>query len=360
MALPVGLAGQWCFVDETTYGIAPSLSTAVFLAADSDTLKLQKKPTQGKGIFAGGLAARGARRRIGEYSAKGDLPFDVPMRQMNTHLKRMFGSYGQASSTLTEDGVTNAYSATHALGDLTGKTFTLQAARPGVDGTASPATYTGCKIQAWELSAAMGAQLKAKFTIEARNELAGTWSDVLNSSSVPALQAYTAPVAGQFFHWVDAGVYYGGTPTTTSGVTTMSGQTLAGNVKGPLSIKVTRPMDLERYSPDVAPFRNEPLQQDYTQIDGSWVVEWKSSAAYEAAYQSDTGVSIELRFTGPAIGSGSDHAMLSILCSNIRLEGESPSTPGPGILTQTIPWSVLDDGSNNIIQATYWTLDSTG
>jgi hypothetical protein len=52
--------------------------------------------------------------------------------------------------------------------------------------------------------------------------------------------------------------------------------------------------------------------------------------------------------------------MLSLLCSLGKLDGESPQVPGPATLVQTIPFDVLDDGTNNIIQATYWTLDATG
>lgn len=359
MTLPAGLGAQWCFLDEATYGVAPSLASAKFYACDKDSLQLKKVTKQGTGIFAGSLAPRAARRRPTEYSVQGALPMDIPMRDLNPWLKRMFGSYGQSGATLTQDGTTGAYSSSHFLGDLTGHSFCAQAGKPTVDAVTEPFTYTGCKVQGWEISCAMGDIAKLTLTIEGRNELAGSWKDALNGS-VPSLQTYTAPVSGLPFSWVDANVYYGGTPSTAAGVTTVTGAVKAGNVKGPLSLKVTRPMDATRYAPDVAPFRNEPLQNGLTQIQGSWVVEWLSAETYLAAYQSDTGVTIELRFTGPAIGSGSDFAMLSLLCSNIRLDGESPQVPGPELLTQTIPWAVLDDGANNILQATYWTLDATG
>jgi hypothetical protein len=473
--LPSGLGAQWASIDETTYGVAPALTAALFHAADKDSLELKKKVAQGTGIFAGSLAPRGARRRAQEYSVQGALPLDMPYRQMNTWLKRMFGSYGQAAATLTQDASTTAYSATHVLGDLFGHTFTLQAGKPTVDGVTEPMTYVGCKVQAWELACSMGQIAKLTLTVEGRNELNNTWKDPLNGS-VPELQSFTAPVAGQVFSWVDAGVYYGGTPATaplvaapsaptvtpaasggtvlagtyqvvvsyvnaqgettgstaapvtttgststititspaaaayavswyayvtqaggafatatrqqaagsptligtnlvltapptstgalaqsanTAGaITSMSGQVLAGNVVGPLSLKVTRPMRLDRYAPGVAPFRNEPIQNGLTQIQGSWVVEWLSAETYMAAYQSDTPVTIELRFTGPVIGSGSDHAEFSLLCSQIYLDGASPQVPGPDILTQTIPWSVTDDGTNSILQGLYWTLDT--
>jgi len=475
MALRSGLGGQWAAVEEATYGVVPSLATALFYAADNDSLKLKKNPKQGTGIFAGSLAPRSSRRVITEYSAGGALPMDLPQRQMNTWLYRMFGSYGQAAATLTQDMSTLAYKSTHALGALEGHSFALQKGAPTADnGTVVPISYPGCKVSEWEISCALGEIAKLTLTIEARNEIAGSWKDPLNSS-VPALQAFVAPPGG-VFQWVGGTVYYGGTPSTTplvaapsapgvatattggtvlagtyqvtvtytnaqgetiastaspitttgststititapaaaayatnwyayvsqaggtalsatrqqaagsptllgtnlvltapptstglvaqlantaGAITTLTSPTVAGNIKGPISVKLTRPLDLERYAIDVAPFRNEPLQNAVTQPSGSFGVEWLSAETYYAAYQADTATSIELQFLGPAIGSGSDFSTLSVLCANIRLDGDSPSISGPAVLEQVVPWSVFDDAVDNIIQATYWTLDT--
>lgn len=475
MALRSGLGGQWAAVEEATYGVVPSLASALFYAADSDGLKLKKTPKQGAGIFAGSLAPRASRRVITEYSANGPLPMDLPQRQMNAWLYRMFGSYGQAAATLTEDSSTMAYKSTHSLGAIDGHSFALQKGAPTVDnGTVVPISYSGCKVQEWEISCALGEIAKLTLTVEARNEIANTWKDPLNSS-VPALQAFVPPPGG-VFTWVGGSVLYGGTPSTTplvaapsapgvafattggtvlagtyqvvatyvnaqgetiastaspvtptgstatititspaaaayatgwyayvsqaggtalaatrqqaagsptaigtnlvltapptstglvaqlantaGAITTLTSPTTAGNIKGPISVKCTRPLDLERYAIDVAPFRNEPIQNALTQPSGSFGVEWLSAQTYYAAYQADTATSIVLNFLGPAIGSGSDFSTLSILCSNIRLDGDSPSVSGPAVLEQVVPWSVFDDAVDNIIQATYWTLDT--
>ena len=146
-ALRSGLGGQWAAIDETTYGVVPSLTGALFYACDNDSLKLKKVPKQGTGIFAGSLAPRATRRVVTEYSAGGALPMDLPQRQMNIWLKRMFGSYGQTAATLAEDGTTSAYSATHTLGALEGNSFALQKGVPTADnGTVEAITYSGCKV----------------------------------------------------------------------------------------------------------------------------------------------------------------------------------------------------------------------
>jgi hypothetical protein len=133
--------------------------------------------------------------------------------------------------------------------------------------------------------------------------------------------------------------------------------TTAGKIKS-FSLKFTRPLDLTRFSPELLGYRNEPLQNGLLQITGQIVVEWLSSTGYYNAFAQDTATALQLGFTGPVIGSGTDHSSLNLLMSNIRLEGESPKIPGPQVLTQTIPFTVLDNGTDNTLQATYWTLDT--
>jgi tail tube protein len=356
--LESGLAAQWCALDETTYGVAPALSTAKFYVCDSDGLELKKTTKQSAGIYAGALFPTAARRVVTEYSASGPLVMDLPERSMQQWLYRMMGSYGQTPATLTQDGSTGAYKAVHAPGPLEGHSFALQKGVPAVDGgTVEPFTYTGCKVSEWEVSAQLGEIAKLNLTIEARNELAGTNKDPLNGS-VPALQAFSAP-PGSVFRWTGATVYYGGTPTTTSGVTTLASPVVAGNVKGSMNIKQTTPLDLERYSPDVAPYRNEPLQNAVRSLTGSFTVEWLSAESYYNAYAADTATSIEFQFQTVPIGTGSDIATFAIMVPNIRLEGESPKIPGPAVLTQTIPFTGLDDRVNNVCQITYNTLDAS-
>src|SRR5215469_5908167 len=109
MGLPSGLASQWYAKDETTYGVAPSLSGEVFTIFDSDTLELKKTPKEGAGIYAGALVAKSARRVVTEYMVQGGTVADLPAQGLNKWLYRMFGSFGQAKAVLTQDGVTGAY-----------------------------------------------------------------------------------------------------------------------------------------------------------------------------------------------------------------------------------------------------------
>jgi hypothetical protein len=364
MPLRTGLAAQLTSpVTETTFGVAPSLATAKFSAFKSETLELHKTVVQGIGLLSGKLYPQTVRRVFTNWGVDGTVTLDLPFRGLEQWLFPMFGSYGQTAATLTQDLSTGAYVAYHSPGILEGNSFTMQKGVPAVDnGTVEPVTYVGCKISKWELSIATGQIAQLILTIDGRNELAGAGnSDPLNVS-VPTLQAYSAPPAGAVWHFRQATLYTGGTVSTAtvngSPVTTVASPTAAGNV---LSAQITHtvPLDAARYFLGGAGFKSEQLQNDLREISGQFVIEWLSSEAMYNAFAADTATALQLQFLGPGIGSGSDKATFNLLLPDVYLNAAPVTVRGPEPVQQTIPFIALDDGANNPIQATYWTLDST-
>jgi len=352
-----GILTQFCGpVADATYGVSPTLTGAHFYAIKSESLKSKKVTAQGEGLFSGALSPQASRRVLSGWDAGGGIAMELPTRNLQQWLFPMFGSYGQTASALTEDSSTLAYSAIHAPGPLQGHSFTVQKGLATVDGTVEPFTYTGCKISEWEISVEKHGIAQLALTLAAYNELAGSGnSDPLNGS-VPSLLTYAKPI-GSVFHWAQASLYTGGTCSTTSGVTTVSSPVKSANVRS-VSIKQTAPLDLDRYMLGSAGFRAEPIDNGLRQIEVSFEVEWLSSEAFYNSYAADTPTALELALVGPVIGSGSDHSALTILIPEMFLDGEPPSAAGTQVITQKIPLAGLDDGSNNVIQATYWTLDS--
>ena len=345
-------------LSEVTYGVAPSLTGAHFYAVKSEGLKAKKVTAQGEGIFQGALHPQATRRVLSGWDpAGGTVNLELPTRNLQQWLFPMFGSYGQTPSALTEDGSTSAYSAVHAPGPLQSHSFVLQKGVATVDGSIEPFTYVGCKISDWELTVAKHGIAELAMTVVARNELAATGnSDPLNGS-VPSLVSYSKPI-GSVFHWAQASLTTGGTASTTSGVTSVSGGTTAGNIKS-ISIKYTTPLDVDRYFLGGSGFMSEPVDNGLRQITVSFEVEWLSAMAYQEAWYGDTATAIQLSLTGGVIGSGSDHSMFSLLIPEMFFDGEpSPVVEGYQVVTQKLELAGLDDGTNNPIQATYWTLDT--
>jgi hypothetical protein len=354
-----GLASQLTSpVPEVTYGVAPTLTGTKFSAFKSETLELKKTPKQGIGLLAGKLYPVAARRVVTEWTMAGGIVMDLPARGLQQWLFPMFGSYGQAKSAFAEDGVTLAYSAVHAPGPLEGNSFALQKGVPSADtGAIEPLTYVGCKIASWELNVVKAEIAQLILSIEGRNELGGTMnSDPLNGS-LPGLVAYAAPATGGVFTFLQGSVFIGGTVTTTAGVSSITTPVKAANVKS-CNIKHTVPLDLERFFLGNGSFKAEPLQNALRVITGSMTVEWLSTEALYDAFAADTPTALQLQLLGPSIGSGSDFSTFTVLIPNIFFDGESPKIPGETVITQTLPFTGVDDGVNNVIQALYWSLDS--
>ena len=354
-----GIGAQILMVPETTFGVTPSLSAAQPYEFNTESLELKKTIVQGKGLHAGGLHNRSARRVLTNYSVSGGITMDLPTRYLNQLLWMMFGSHGESAATLTEDATTGAYSATHAPGTMLGSSMAIQKGVPSVDGSsANPFTYSGMKLSDWTISVATGAIATLQTTWTGRNEMTtgNNNGDPLNATP-PALATFTEAATNNVFHFREATLYSGGTVTTTSGITSVSSNTALGNVKS-AELKYGFKYDDARYFLGSNGFKAEPIENDYRDISGQFVIEWLNAEAQYLAFTSDTPTCLELAFAGPSIGSGSDHSSLTLLVPKVFLEGETPKVGGPAVVTQTVPFTGLDDGTNNPIQATYWTLDS--
>jgi hypothetical protein len=353
-----GIGAQIVMAPEVTFGVAPSLASAQPYEFNSETLELSKTIVQGKGIHAGGLHNRAARRVLTEYAAKGGITLDLPYRYLNQLLYQMFGSNGQTAAALTQDLTTGAYKAVHAPGTVFGSSMSIQKGVPSVDGTTpNPFTYTGMKLTDWTISVATGALAMLATNWDGRNELTtgNVNGDPLNASA-PALATFSEAATNNTFHFRQATLYTGGTVATASGITTVSANTALGNVKS-AEIKYGFKLNGGRYFLGSNGFKAEQIEEDFREITGKFDIEWLNAEAQYIAYASDTPTCLQLAFVAGGIGSGADHATLTILIPQIYLDGESPKVSGPKVVEQAVPFTGLDDGVNNPIQATYWTLD---
>jgi hypothetical protein len=362
MAAQSGLATQMTApVDEVTYGVVPAAlaATTKFSAFTGETMRGTKTAVQGIGLLANRQFPQAARRVVAEWTAGGGVNMDLPARGLQQWLFPMFGSKGQAASALTQDASTGAYKAVHAPGFKAGKSYCFQKGMPAADTSAvEPFTYTGGKCTEWELSAQRAQIAQLATTWDARNELAGAGnSDPLNGS-VPGLVSYVAPPAGGVFHFAQSQIFTGGTCTTTSGVTSVASPVAAGNVLS-FTVKMTTPLNTTRYFAGKAGFKDDQLDNALSMVSVTLVVEWLSSQARYNAYAADTPTPVELQFVGPAIGTGSDFSTFSLLIPDMFIDEAPVNVGGPEVVSVTYPLTGLDDGTNNVIQATYWTLDST-
>lgn len=351
-----GISSQIVALQETTYGVAPTFTTPRTYEFKSETLALKKNTVQGQGLHAGGLYDRAGRRVLTTYEAAGDIVMDLPANQLGLLIQHMLGSF---AATNTQIGTTGVFTQVHQPGTLLGKSLAFQKGVPATNGTVEPFTYVGCKVESWEISVEVNQIAQLKLTADARNELGGAGnSDPLNGS-VPALATPVYTAGMQLFHFREGTVFTGGTPTLTSGVVSLVGETAAAQVKK-CSVQHTAALDKARFFLGSNGFKAEQIENNFRKINGSFDIEWQSSEAMYNAFSADTTTSLELSFIGPIIGtSGTNHALLDIIIPNIKLDGEAPKVSGPAVVTQTVPWTGLDDEATTQIQVIYQTTDTT-
>jgi len=357
-----GLASQLVALNEVTYGVAPTLTSPRTYEFKSESLKLKKNTVQGQGLHGKSgtlpLYDRAKRRVLTTYEAAGTISMDLPGNQLGFWLQHMIGSYGQTLATPTQLATTGVYQQVHQPGSLQGFSFCVQKGVPATDGTVEPFTYVGCKVESWKLMCEVNQISQLELTLDSRNELGGAGnSDPLNGS-VPALATPGYTSGMQLFHFREATLYTGGTPTLTSGVVSLVGETAAAQVKK-CEIGHAVSLDKERIFLGNNGFKSEQLENGFRKINGTFDIEFQSNEAMYNAFAADTTTSLELKWVGPIIGtSGTNTMLLSCIIPNIKLDGDTPTDAGPGVVTVSQPWTGLDDESTTQIQFTYQSTDT--
>lgn len=359
-----GISSQIVAVDEVDFGVAPSLASNHGYEFKSETLELKKTTVQGQGLHGGGLYDRARRRVLATYEASGNITMDLPGNGLGLLLRHMLGSFtpvGDSSAVNVgpiENGTTGAYTQIHQPGTLKGHSLCVQKGVPATDGTVEPFTYTGCKIESWTLSCEVNQIAQLELTLDARAELAGSASIDPANAAVPALAIPGYFPGMELFHFREATLLTGA-PTTngTTGVCSLSSPTPLGQVtKASIQHAVT--LDKERFFLGSNGFKDEQLENGFRKITGSFDVEFQSAETMYTAFAEDIPLSVELKFVGPVIGSGSDAAELDIIIPSVFLDGEAPKVSGPGVVSQSVAFTGDDDEVNPQIQVTYKSTDS--
>ena len=360
-----GISSQLVYAPEATgdFGVAPDLASNEPLEFKSETFALQKTTVQGQGLHAGGLFDRAARRVLTNYAVTGGITIDLPTRFIGNLIQHMVGSFGQTLATPTEISTTGVYKSVHLPGTLFGNSLCFQKGVPDVDtGAVEPFTYVGCKISDWEISVATGALAQLTLTVDGRNELAGSGNGDPLNASVPDLATFDSlPGSGadlSSFHFREATLYTGGTPSISGGLVSVSGGSAAGNIST-VAVKETKALDTGRYFIGSSGFKAEQLENGFRQVTGSFTIEWLNSEAMYDAFAADTTQTLRLTFVGPIIGtSGSNTALFEILLPNVKLDGESPQVSGPQVVTQNVSFTALDDEATAPYQIIFQSEDS--
>lgn len=335
MATGSGLDAQLMFKAETTWGTAVTVDKAVEF--DSEDLKFEPTWLEPVGLRVGTKFKRVSRVRRPRQTVPGSVTLEWATKNMGTPVKHMTGS---ALTAPVQIGATTAYKQCHIPGDFRGLGLTIQVGRPEPStGTVRPHTYAGCKVIGWEFSLNDNAIPTLKLTVNGRSE-----------STATALAAATFATGATVFDFSQAVLKLGGTASTGSGETSISGGTAVAAVVRAFTLTVATPMATERFGIGNAGLKAEQLENATPTITGKLEAEFAKTELYDV-FQANTTTALELVLTGSAItGGAGNNYLLSFVIPAIKLKTAAPAVSGPDIVQMSTDFEGYSDETNPVYQ----------
>lgn len=341
MAAGAGLAGSVGFAAEATVGTAATPDH--FYEFNTEGVNYQKGILQGQGIHAGGLYDRASRRVVSTVGAGGPITLDHATKKMNLLWKYMLGS----TPTFTQQGATTAYLAVHQPGTLDGGSFTYQKGVPQTDGTVRPFTFNGGKVTDWELSVSTEQILQLSLTMDFWNVVTAT-----------ALAAPSYPTGNEVFNFQQVTTFkLGGTASTTSGVVSVASGTTVATLVRDFTLAGSNALAVDRRGLGNQGVKSEQIENGWRGLTGTLIGEFTSQAEIWDVMKADTATPLQITFEGSTIASTYKNT-LDIILPAVKFDTADVSIDGPDIVAQSVPFVVLDDGTNATIQVSITSTDT--
>ena len=342
MATGSGLDAQVMVGSETTWGTAVTPNHTYEF--NDEGLKLDPTFLEPTGLRVGTKYKRASRVSISRKSVSGDLTLEHATLGMGLLWKHALASALTTPTALT----TPAYEQVHTPGDFRGKGLTIQVGRPEPStGTVRPFTYAGCKVSQWEFSVSDNAIPTLKLTFDGRSQ-----------DTTTALAAASYLSGSKVFSFANATLKLGGTATTTSGKTSVTGNTAVATVVTEVSMQGAAPMAADRFGIGNAGLKAEQLENDTPTITGSLNAEFNKTELYDL-FTNNTTTALVLTLTGDPIGASGSNDTLELILPAVKLKGASPNVGGPDIVSMSTDFEAYSDEVNPPIQVRLVSADAT-
>lgn len=304
---------------ESVYG-TPTAMTRWFEFL-SESLELRTNTLVSNGIRCGGSRnlRRGSRRIISSRDGGGTVTMEVA----TTGFGRWFHHILGGTPVITGAG---PYTHTYAMGDLSGKSLTVQKVLRDAASTEIEAfNFHGCKVLSAEFSISVDQILQLAVTLDAED---------VDTTTAGAAASYTNPT---LFSFLNGTLNVGGSPVAS---VTSANVTITNNLK------------TDRYYLGSAGLKAEPVDNDFPTVGGTLSAEYLASATFYDRFAANTAVAMSLVFT-------SGTSSLTILVPEIRITGGTPTVGGPDVVVTDVPYEGFYDGTAAGTTITYVTADAT-
>lgn len=315
MAIGSGLGAQMGIAAEASYGTF--LAPTKFIEFTKESLQLKKTTAQSAGIAAGRLVPLSSRRVVTQRQASGSLEMEVTNKAMGVLLQTLMGT----TVTPVQQAATAAYLQTHILADTAGKSLVIQKGVPLTTGVVTDKVFLGCKVISAEFSCEVGGMLTASFEIDSKD---------CDETQTLAVATYPSMAP---FHFAQMSVKTGayGTETALDGIRKVS-------------VKIERPMAVERFYAGQAGLKKEPISNDQVKITGSIETDYVATTL-DDLHTSDAATSLVWDFTGPLIAA-THYERFTVKVPAIRIDDAPPVVEGFDVIKPTYSFTGLYDGTN--------------
>ncbi|MEV6638100.1 phage tail tube protein [Actinoplanes sp. NPDC051470] len=311
--------------EESIYGTA--VAPARFLEMASEGIAGKNERIESEGWRAGQKVLRRDRFEPNPKGAEGDVKLEVLDGSLGLLLKHCLGS---VASGAPSGGFTTH---TFTVGDLKGKSLTVQVGRGDVSGAVLPFTYEGGKVTGFEITSAVDGVLGLNLDMDFAKETIGAGAGAY-ALSVPTYAAGT-----QLYTFVSASVTVAGTQFGVSDI----------SVKGDNALKT------DRYYSGTAGRKKEPLTEGLRKYEFELKGEFdglvhanRAAAAVAASNLAEI----------VAVWSTPQGGEFRVVMPFARFDEAPPNFDGAQIIEQSLKGMALEDGTASPITIAYKTKDT--
>lgn len=306
-------------------GYGDPVTPSRFLEFVSDGIKLNVDHIESSAIRTGNRVLRADRQTVNRKDATGQIVFEVANKGFGLLLAEMLG---KDAVITTPPGGTISRLHTHTMGDPYNRSLTMQFGGPDTGGTVRTFTYKGVKIPEWELSCGLGEFLKLTVGVDAQDE-----------DTTIGLAAAVYPAGQEILSFTGGRIQLAG-----------------GNFDArSISLKMGQGLNVNRQFIRSNTLKKEPILGAMAELSGSIEAEFMSLTEYNR-YVAGSTAQLIATFTGSIIESAIPY-MLRVTLPAVRFDGETPNVDGMDIITQPLPFKVLNDTVNEPIIVEYQTTD---
>lgn len=327
MAGRSGIAAQVGVATEETFGTYKAPTR--FFPFESESLVLAKEYIRSKGLRAGHYAQAKNLHLATTRGVDGDVNLEFYDEGMGILLNQLHGN-AISPTKITES---EAYKQTHALGLTTpgGKSLTVQVGRPDTGGTVRPFSYKGCKVTGAKIEVAQGGITMFSLTVDGKDEV---------TSEALAEPTYSTTAK----------------PFTFQQVIAKIGGSEVANIQS-ITFNIAIPMNTGRYNLGSSGTKLEPIVNDLIPITAEATLEFASLTDHERFTKEEV-VKLETIATGDEIDAKAKYKA-ALTAAAAKQVSSGPVVQGPDILTQSVSFECLDNGTEAPLSIELVSKDST-